>query len=123
MYYVIKKQIGTPPTCFLGFKVPKYIASKNNDNVIFEFEKNGKVSRKWVRKDEIILLTENKEFFVKTLEQFKAVEATQQKLVDEAREKLDESMETFSETINSEIEEFEEIRDASDVPCILKELS
>ena len=122
MYYVIKKQIGTPPTYFLGFKVPKYIAAKNSDNVIFEFEKDGKISRKWIKKEEIILLTDDKEFFLKIMEQFKAVEATQQKLVDEARAKLDESMETFTETMNSEIEEFEEIRDSSDVPCILKDL-
>ncbi len=122
MYYVIKKQIGTPPSCFLGFKVPKYIAAKNSENVIFEFEKDGKINRKWVKKEEIILLTEDKEFFLKTMAQFKETEETQQKLVDEARNKLNQSMETFTETINSEIEEFEEIRSSDDVPCILKDL-
>jgi hypothetical protein len=122
MYYVIKKLINTPQNCFLGFKVPKYIVAKNSENVIFEFEKDGKLTRKWIKKDEIILLTEDKEFFLKTMAQFKEVEETQQKLVDAAQKKLNESMETFTETVNGEIEEFEEIRNSKDVPCILKNL-
>jgi len=122
MYYVIKRQLSTPLTTFLGFKIPKYIAAKNNENVIFEFIKDGKPQRKWVKKDEIILLTDDKEFFIKTMNQFKEVEASQQKLIDEAREKLNQSVETFSETMNKEIDEFNEIRDSSDIPCILKNL-
>ena len=122
MYYVIKRQLSTPLTTFLGFKIPKYIAAKNNENVIFEFIKDGKSQRKWVKKDEIILLTDDKEFFIKTMNQFKEVEASQQKLIDEAREKLNKSVETFSETMNKEIDEFNEIRDSSDIPCILKNL-
>ena len=42
MYYVIKRQIGIPLVTFIGFKVPKYIASKNSENIIFEFTKDGK---------------------------------------------------------------------------------
>jgi predicted translin family RNA/ssDNA-binding protein len=103
--------------------VPKYIASKNNDSVIFEFHKDGKTQRKWVKKGEIVLLTEDKNFFIKTMEQFKAIEETQQKLVDEARKQLDASIETFTETVNSELNEFNEIKNSSDVPCILKNLS
>ncbi len=122
MYYVIKKNIGNPSSCFMGFNVPKYIAAKNSDNVIFEFTKDGKVTRKWVKKEEIILLTDDKEFFIKTLNQFKEVEATQQKLIDEAQGKLEQTMVEFTENVNAEIDEFEEIRDSSDVPCILKDL-
>lgn len=122
MYYVIKRQPESPNKCFIGFITPKYIAAKNNDHVIFEFLKDGKATRKWVNKNDIVLLTDDKEFFIKTMEQFKSVEAAQQKLVDEARAKLDESMETFTETINAEINEFNEIRDSDDVPCILKDL-
>jgi hypothetical protein len=122
MYYVIKRQTGKPLSCFIGFMVPKFIASKNSDTVIFEFQKDGKVQRKWVKKEDIVLLTDDKKFFLKTMEQFRAVEETQQKLVDEARKKLDESMEAFTETVNAEINEFNEIRDSSDVPCILKDL-
>ena len=122
MYYVIKRQPETPFKSFIGFKVPKYIAAKNNDHVIFEFEQNGKMTRKWIKKDEIILLTDNKDFFLKLMDQFKAVEAEQQKLVDEAKFKLTESMETFSATMDAQINEFNEIRNSDDVPCILKDL-
>lgn len=122
MYYVIKRQKESPTACFLGFAVPKYIAAKNNENVIFEFIKDGKPQRKWVKKEDIVLLTDNKEFFIKTMNQFKEVQATQQKLVDDARDKLNQSMETFTETINAEIDSFEEIRTADDIPCILKDL-
>ncbi|NOR58995.1 MAG: hypothetical protein GQ474_10780 [Sulfurimonas sp.] len=122
MYYVIKKQHTSPLTTFISFPVPKYIASKNSENVIFEFQKNGKPERKWVKKSDIILLTDDKEFFIKTVDHFKEVEATQQKLIDAAQEQLDQSIETFTETMLSEIDEFSEIRDSSDIPCILKEL-
>ncbi len=118
MYYVIKRMLDKPLTSFIGFKAPKYIASKNNDNVIFEFSKDGKAIRKWIRKDEIILLTEDQELFLKTMRQFEAAEAMQQKLVDEAQKQLDQSIVTFAETMHTELEEFS--RD--DVQSILKSL-
>ena len=122
MYYVIKKQPQSPVQCFIGFQAPKYIAAKNSDNVIFEFMKDNKAIRKWVKKDEIVLLTEDKDFFTKTMAQFKAVEKTQQKLVDEAKEKLNQSMDTFTETINTELDDFNEIKNLNDVPCLLRSL-
>jgi replicative DNA helicase len=122
MYYVIKKQHSQRLTPFISFKVPKYIASKNNANVIFEFTKDGKAQRKWVKKEDIILLTEDKKFFFKTLKDFQETQAIQQKLIDEAQEKLNQSLETFTETMNAQIDEFSEIKDSSDVPCILREL-
>jgi predicted transcriptional regulator len=122
MYYVIKKQTNKPGSMFMGFAVPKYIASKKNENVIFLFQKDGKVIRKWVKMDEIILLTDNKEYFLEVMEQFKQVEEQQQKLVDEAQKKLEKSMTNFVETMNAQIHDYEEIRDNDDVPCILKDL-
>ena len=122
MYYVIKKQPETPFNSFIGFKAPKYIAAKNNEHVIFEFVKDGKTTRKWIKKEEIILLTDDKKFFVDLMDKFKAVESTQQKLVDEAKSKLTESVETFTEVIDAQINEFNEIRGSDDVPCILKKL-
>jgi len=122
MYYVIKKNIDNPTSCFIGFVVPKYIVTKGSDNVIFEFKKDGKITRKWVKKEEIVLLTEDKEFFIKTMNQFKEVEATQQKLINEATAKLEQTVVEFTENVNAEIDEFEEIRNTTDVPCILKDL-
>ena len=122
MYYVIKKQNNVPLSTFIGFKVPKYIAAKNNDHVIFEFIKNGKPLRKWVNKEEIILLTDDKEFFMQTLSKFQATEEIQKQLVEDAKNQLNASVENFSETMNEEIKNFEELRCGEDVPCILKSL-
>ena len=122
MYYVIKRQLNVPMSNFIGFQVPKYIAAKNSENVIFEFIKDGKPNRKWVKKEDIILLTDDKEYFIKTMDKFKAVESVQKQLVEDAEIKLNETMETLSETMNTEISDFEELKDSSDVPCILKEL-
>lgn len=121
MYYVIKRQT-SPSQCFIGFKVPKYIASKNNDSVIFEFSLNDKTTRKWIKKEDIVLLTDDKDFFIKTMEKFKMVEAEQQALVTKAQEQLNQSMETFTETVNAQLNEFNEIKNADDIPCILKDL-
>ena len=122
MYYVIKKQIDRLPSTFLGFAVEKYIASKQNKNVIFLFSKDGKVIRKWVKLEEIILLTEDKEYFLEVMKQFKDVEDAQKKLVSDAQANLEKSMTNFADTMNSQILEYEEIRDATDVPDVLKDL-
>jgi len=122
MYYVIKRQINKLPSTFIGFAVQKYIASKVNKNVIFLFTQDGKIVRKWVKLEEVILLTEDKEYFLKIMNQLGDVENQQKKLVEEAQQNLEESMVNFAETMESEIHNYEEIRDASDVPDILKDL-
>lgn len=120
MYYVIKQQHSSPLQHFIGFVVEKYIAAKNNQNIIFEFQKDGKVDRKWVKKEDIILLTKDKAYFLKTLNQFKETEKEQQKLVDQAKEQLEQSMEHFSETMNEEIDKFNELKLSDDMPYIIK---
>ncbi len=123
MYYVIKKQLNIPLTTFISFQVPKYIASKKSENVIFEFIKDGKPQRKWVKKSDIILLTDDKKFFLETLKGFEEVQETQKKLIDEAKEQLTQTMNVFTETMNEELDKFSEIKDTSDVPCVIKNLS
>lgn len=107
MYYVIKKQHGTPPTYFIGFAVPKYINAKNSENIILEFIKDKKPLRKWVKKVDIILLTDDKKYFLETMDRFKSVQNIQQKFVDEAQNVLDKTMQTFTKTVNDELDNFE----------------
>jgi len=125
MYYVIKQQFSSPIHHFIGFVVEKYIASKNNEHVIFEFHKDGKVNskvdRKWVKKKDIILLTENKSFFIQMLNKLKATEDAQQELVNQAKEQLEESMENFTNVMHEEIDKLQELKVSGDVPCILKD--
>ena len=122
MYYVIKRQYKSPMQRFIGFIVSKYIASKNTDHVIFEFAKDNKTQRKWIKKDEIVLLTQDKEYFIEILNQFKSVESTQQELVNKAREQLDKSIETFTETMDKEIEEYTETKSSTDVRSLLNDI-
>ncbi len=120
MYYLIKKLQDNPQVCFIGFAVPKYIAVKNSENIILEFSKDGKTQRKWIKREEIVLLTDDKKFFLETMDKFKKVQDTQQKLVDEARNKLDECLSTFTETVNVELDDFQELKSSDEIPCILK---
>ena len=122
MYYVIIKQVNNPASNFFGFIVQKYIAAKNTENVIFEVVRAGKIIRKWVDKSEIILVTDDKAYFVQLMHQFRETEAQQQALVDQAQKNLEESLENFTKVIDEEIHAFETIRDNEDVPCLLKDL-
>lgn len=121
MYYVIKQQHTTPLNHFIGFVVEKYIASKNNEHIIFELQKDGKIDRKWVKKTDIILLTEDKEFFQKILHQFNDSQKEQQELVNLAKEQLELSMENFSTVMNEEIDNFNELKLGDNFPCIIKD--
>jgi hypothetical protein len=122
MYYVIIKKPKTHPPEFMGFKVPKFITKKQSDNVIFEFKIDGKVVRKWINKRDILLVTDDKAFYLKTLERFKKVQQEQEELVQEAKNKLNETIESYAQTMNGEFESFEEIRGNDDIPCILKHI-
>ncbi len=67
MYYVIQRHYGDPKKHYLAYSVPKYISSENSQNIIFEFRHDGQIKRKWTAKEEIILLTDDKELFYATL--------------------------------------------------------
>ena len=121
MYYVIKQQQSIPMRHFIGFVVNKYIASKSNKNVIFEFTKNGKIERKWVKKSEIVLLTDNKEYFLDILNQLKVTETTQQELVNLAKEQLEESIKNFETVMNEEMDKVKELKNSDDVDYILND--
>ena len=122
MYYVIIKKPQTHPPEFMGFKVPKFIAKKHSDNVIFEFKVNGKVVRKWINKKDILLVTKDKNFYLKIMAKFKKVQQAQQELVEEAQQKLHETIDNFADTMNKEFESFEAMREKDGIPCILKDL-
>jgi len=122
MYYVIIKQDNNPSSHFFGFLCQKYIAAKNTNNVIFELIRDGKTIRKWIDKNEIILLTDDKAYFVELMHQFKEVEEQQRQLVNEAHRNLEETLENYTQVIKDEVSSFEKIRGEDDIPCLLKDL-
>jgi len=115
MYFVIKRQENTPLNTFIAFKVPKYIASKKNDTIIFEFTHNDKTVRKWVKKDEIILLTENKEYFSQIYKQLEATQEAQKLLVEEAQNNLNQTLQNFEETMQDELDKCSKLQSESDI--------
>ena len=121
MYYVIKQQHTSPLQHFVGFIVEKYIVSKTNENIIFEFKKDGKQERKWVKKNDIILLTQDKEFFLEIFNQFKATQSQQQELVNQAKEQLDQTINNFASVMHEDIDKFNELKLDDDIPCIMKD--
>jgi len=121
MYYVIKQQHDSPLNHFTSFLVEKYIASKNTEHVIFEFQKDGKSDRKWIEKKDIILLTDDKNFFIEILNNFKDAQNYQQELVKQAKEQLELSIKNFSSVMHEEIDKFNEVKSSANVPCLLKD--
>jgi len=121
MYYVIKRQYVAPMDRFIGFIVSKYISSKGNENVIFEFIKDDKLQRKWVKKDDVVLLTEDKDYFLEILKHFTSVASVQKALVNEAKAKLDESIETFTEVMDKEIQEYTQTKHSHDIRSMLND--
>ena len=119
MYYVIKRQYHAPMQRFIGFIVSKYIASGNTEHIIFEFTKDSKVQRKWVKKSEIVLLTQDKEHFIELLNHFKSLESAQQELVNEAQENLEKSIETFTITMDNEIDIYTKTKHPKDIMSTL----
>lgn len=121
MYYIIKKHISTPISTVVGFEAPKYIASKSSQNVIFEFMLDGKPTRRWINKDDVVLLTDDKEFFLKTLGEFKKLEEEQLSIINQAKSELDNKIESSKEVIQQAIDRFDKLKRQQGVPCILKE--
>ncbi|MFA6759525.1 MAG: hypothetical protein WCR69_00575 [Sulfuricurvum sp.] len=122
MFYVIKKNDTKPLPSIVGFEVDKYIATRNSTSVIVEFKHENKPIRRWVDKSEIILLTDDKEFFLQTLEKFKLLHKDEQSLIDQAKHELDMSVENSNNKLNSAIEEFQKQKFEGEYPCILKRL-
>lgn len=107
MYYVIQRHQGDPKKHYLAYTVPRYISSKNSQNVIFEFHVEGKTKRKWAPKTEIILLTDNRELFKTTLNRLETLKQTHLEKIDTAQTLLNNEL---SALLNSMQEEFENIK-------------
>ena len=102
MYYVIQRKYYDPKKFYLAFRVPKFIASKNSKNIIFEFTIDGKVKRKWAPKDEVVLLTDNIELFQKTLERFDTIEEKHQEQLHIAQQKVQDVLHDFEREMQDE---------------------
>lgn len=119
MYYVIKRHPQATLSQYISFTINKFIHNKKNDTLIFEIKVEGKIVRKWVKRAEVILLTQDKEYFLETLKKFKDIEQKQKLLVEEAQAKHEQSLKEYSETMIDEIENFKRLKESEGYYCLL----
>ncbi len=121
MYYVIQHRHNDPKKHYTVFVVPKYITSKTNDNVIFEFQlSDGKAKRKWTAKKEIILLTDNEQLFKKVLARLTATQNRHLEQIEHAEESLQNEFREMALAMQKEFEELEEEKQKEGFPSLLK---
>ena len=68
------------------------------------------------------LFTQNREFFIETMNKFKALENEQKELIEEAQQNVENAILNMKETMNSEIDDFAKNKSTLHVPCLLKDL-
>lgn len=108
MYYVIQRYHGDPKRHYIAYTVPRYISSKNSENIIFEFKHDGQVKRKWTAKKEIILLSENKEVFEATLRKLEALKNIHTERIDAAQKQLDDEITLLLSVMQQEFDAIKE---------------
>lgn len=104
MYYVIQRHHGDPKKHYLAYTVPRYISSESSQNIIFEFHHDGVVKRKWAAKEEIVLLTDDKELFQETLQKLEALKKGHLEKIDAAETQLNNEIFSMLNTMRSEFE-------------------
>ncbi len=120
MYYVIQVLHHTGNKHFISYKVPKYILSSKNENIIFELGEKPNIKRKWANKNDIILLTENKAFFLAYLKKLTSIEETHLEKIDHAQKEVERLIQNYEETIKEELDSFKKLsQNNENVPTLL----
>lgn len=104
MYYVIQRHHNNYQKHYFAYAVAKYITAKNTHNIIFEIPKDGVMKRKWSPKEDIILLTADKELFRTTLERLETIKNQHLEKIDAAQEQLNQEINHFHESMQKEFE-------------------
>ncbi len=104
MYYVIQRYHNNHKKHYFAYVVTKYISAKNTQNIIFEINQNGTMKRKWSPKNDIILLTTDKELFRTTYERLEALKAQYVAKIEAAQEQLDHEIQNLSKSMQKEFD-------------------
>ena len=104
MYYVIQRHHNNHKKHYFAYAVAKYISAQNTQNIIFEINQNGVMKRKWSPKEDIILLTADKELFRVTYERLELLKEEHIAKIEAAQEKLDQEIHHFHESMQKEFE-------------------
>lgn len=104
MFYVIQQHHNNHKKHYLAYVIIRYIAAKNTHNIIFEINQNGLIKRKWSPKEDIILLTDDKDLFRTTLERLESIKNHHLEKIDAAQEQLNHEISHYYETMQKEFE-------------------
>ncbi len=119
MYYVIQALEGIKNKHFVSYSVHKYKSSKKNNTIIFEFGAKPNIKRKWAAKDEIILLTQDKQYFLSFLKKLKSTEESYLKKIDEHEQKIEA---LFLELKDEMHTQFSNMKNDKNIPSLLKDI-
>lgn len=109
MYYVIQMLHESQQKHFVSYQVPKYILSTKNKNIIFEFGEKPNVKRKWAARDDIILLTQDKEFFQAYVNKLIEMEESHLEQINKAKEEVDRLQKEYQAKMHSELQSFKDL--------------
>lgn len=73
-HFVIQRLFNNPKKQYIAYQVDHYFVSLKGENIVFEFNIDNQASRKWAPKRDIILLTEDRNLFIDTLDRLKEIE-------------------------------------------------
>lgn len=104
MYYVIQRHHNDHQKRYFAYAITKYISAKNTQNIIIEISHDGVIKRKWSPKEDIILLTADKELFRTTMERLEAIKEHHLEKINAAQEKLNLDIIQFNEALQKEFE-------------------
>ncbi len=120
MYYVIQILHGSKEKHFVSYQVPKYIFSTKNSNIIFEFGERPNIKRKWAPKEDIILLTKDKEFFQAYLNKLIEMQANYLKEISKAQAEVDRLQKVYEEQMYKEFKSFKELSSKNEkIPTLI----
>lgn len=124
MYYVIQRRHNDPKKYYTAFVVPKFITSKVNDNVIFEFKQpDGKTKRKWTAKTEILLLTDDEKLFKEVLGKLTVTQNKHLSQIQHAEENLQNEFQEMAQAMSAEFEALAKQKGEEGFPCLLNSYS
>ena len=120
MYYVIQIIHESQEKHFVSYQVPKYILSDKNTNVIFEFGEKPNVKRKWALKEDIILLTQDKSFFLAYVKKLVDLEVSHIEKIDNAKEEVKRLQKKYQEDMHSELNSLKDLsKKSSNIPTLI----
>ena len=105
---------------FASYQVPHYILSEKSTNVIFEFGEKPNVKRNWAAKEDIILLTQDKNFFHAYVKKLIELETSHLAKIESAQKEVEKLKQQYQEQMHDELNSFKKLSETNTkVPTLI----